>query len=185
MKLKCHDLSGLVILPSAFEAQRNAMHRVEQPLVFNTRHLSWKDVWELDCCVRNITFGACSAAVGAGGVILPPINSDGTSVYPRKGGSTIPVRFRVCNAAGAAISNSAAVFAPTGGSLTMLSTVRGTIDNVNEGGITDVPDVAFRWSGDQWIFNMATSNLSAGQTYTFRINLAYGPASINFVVGVK
>jgi predicted nuclease of predicted toxin-antitoxin system len=52
MKLKCNDLSGLVILPSAFEAQRNAMHRVEQPLVFNTRHLSWKDVWELDCCVR-------------------------------------------------------------------------------------------------------------------------------------
>ena len=67
----------------------------------------------------------------------------------------------------------------------MLSAVRGTIDVVNEAGITDVPDVAFRFSGDQWIFNMATTNLTAGQTYTFRINLAYGPASITFMVGVK
>jgi predicted nuclease of predicted toxin-antitoxin system len=51
-KLKCHDLAGLVILPSAFEAQRNALHKAEQRLVFNGRHLSWKDVWELNCCVR-------------------------------------------------------------------------------------------------------------------------------------
>ena len=33
------------------------------------------------------------------------------------------------------------------------------------------------------IFNMATSNLQAGTTYTFRINLAVG--SIQFKVGVK
>jgi len=67
----------------------------------------------------------------------------------------------------------------------MLSAVRGTIDNVNESGVTDVPDVAFRWnaSGQQWIFNMATSNLQSGNTYTFRINLANG--YIIFVVGVK
>ena len=52
MKLKCHDLYGLVILPSEFEAQRNAMRKVEQRLVFNGRHLRWKDVWDLDCCVR-------------------------------------------------------------------------------------------------------------------------------------
>lgn len=45
--------------------------------------------------------------------------------------------------------------------------------------------VAFRWdaSGQQWIFNMATSNLQSGNTYTFRINLANG--YIVFVVGVK
>jgi hypothetical protein len=132
-----------------------------------------------------IGYGTCNASIGPGQVILPPINSDGTSVYPRKGGSTIPVKFRVCNAAGGSISNSAAVFAGTGGTLTMLSAVRGTIDNVNETTGTDVPDVAFRWdsSGQQWIFNMATSNLASGSTYAFRINLAYG--SINFVVGVK
>jgi hypothetical protein len=133
----------------------------------------------------NITFGVCSSGVGPGGVVLPPLNSDGSSVYPRKGGSTIPVKFRVCNASGVPISNPAAVFAPTGATLTMLSAVRGTIDVVNEAGVTDVPDVAFRFSGDQWIFNLATTNLTAGQTYTFRINLAYGPASITFMVGVK
>jgi hypothetical protein len=133
----------------------------------------------------NVGYGMCSVSVGPGGVILPPINSDGTSVYNRKGGSTIPVKFRVCNASGASISNPALVFAGTAGSLTMLSAVRGTIDNINETTGTDIPDVAFRWDGQQWIFNMATNNLTSGSTYAFRINLAYAPASITFVVGVK
>jgi hypothetical protein len=132
----------------------------------------------------TISYGVCSATTGPGNVILPPINIDGTSVYNRKGGSTIPVKFRVCDAAGRSISNAAAVFAQTGATLTMLSAVRGTIDSPNEAGITDVPDVAFRFDGSQWIFNLGTSNLTAGNTYTFRINLLYGPP-INFVVGVK
>jgi hypothetical protein len=51
-QLKCHDLSGLVILPSAFESQRNAMQRVVERLVLNHKHITWKDVWELNCCVR-------------------------------------------------------------------------------------------------------------------------------------
>ena len=65
--------------------------------------------------------------------------------------------------------------------------MRGTINGVNEADGTDIPDVAFRWdaSGQQWIFNMATSNLTAGSTDAFRINLAYAPASITFIVGVK
>src|SRR5437870_1239499 len=93
----------------------------------------------------NVGYGMCSASVGAGGIILPPINSDGTSVYNRKGGSTIPVKFRVCNASGASISNPAVVFSSSGGSITMLSAVRGTINDVNEDATTNVPDVAFRW----------------------------------------
>jgi hypothetical protein len=40
------------------------------------------------------------------------------------------------------------VFAGTGGSLTMLSAVRGTIDNINETTGTDIPDVAFRATVD-------------------------------------
>ena len=121
--------------------------------------------------------------MGTDGVILPPINSDGTSVYQRKSGSTIPVKFRVCDASGNAISNSAAVCATTGGTLTMLSAVRGTIDNVNETGITEVPDVAFRFAGNQWTFNMATSNLTSGTVSTFQISLTYG--NIVFKVGAK
>ena len=110
----------------------------------------------------NVGYGMCSVSVGPGGVILPPINSDGTSVYNRKGGSTIPVKFRVCNAAGASISNPAVVFSGTSaGSITMLSAVRGTVTVVNEDTIADIPDVAFRWDGQQWIFNMATNNLDS------------------------
>src|SRR5207237_1861752 len=93
----------------------------------------------------NVGFGMCSGSIGPGGVILPPINSDGTSVYPRKGGSTIPVKFRVCGASGGSISNASAVFAGTGGTLTMLSAVRGTVDAVNETTSGDIPDAAFRW----------------------------------------
>jgi len=133
----------------------------------------------------KITYGTCSGSQ-AGGVILPPINSDGTSVYPRKGGSTIPVKFTVCDANGNPISNPAAVFGPNpGASITLVSAVRGTVDNVNEIGDTiDVASNAFRYSDGQWIFNMATSNLTATTTYTFRINLAYGPGIV-FKVGVK
>jgi hypothetical protein len=132
----------------------------------------------------TIGYGACGAGYGPGGVIMQPINVDGSSVYQRKGGSTIPVKFTVCDADGMPISNAGAVFLGGNvGSLTMLSAVRGTVDVINEGTITDIPDAAFRWSGDKWIFNMATSNLSSGTTYTFRINLALG--SIQFQVGVK
>jgi len=133
----------------------------------------------------KITFGTCTGST-PGGVILPPINSDGTSVYKRKAGSTIPVKFTVCGANGQPISDPYAVFLnyPTGGQLTMLSERRGTIDNVNEAGTNDVPDVAFTFSGDHWQFNMATTNLNAPSTYTYKINLADG-SGITFVVGTK
>ena len=133
----------------------------------------------------NITFGACGPAIGPSDVILPPINSDGTSVYNRKGGSTIPVKFNVCGANGAPLTDPTLVFAPTGGALTMTGAMRGTITVVNETGTNDIPDAAFTWDGQQWHFNMATMNPSSGYTYTFRINLAYAPASIQFMVGVK
>jgi hypothetical protein len=47
----------------------------------------------------------------------------------------------------------------------MLSAVRGTVTAANEDSITDIPDAAFRWdaSGQQWIFNMATSNITSGE----------------------
>ena len=128
---------------------------------------------------------ACVA--GLGGAVLPPINLDGSSVYKRQGGSTIPVKFRVCDAFGNAISNPNLVFGPSSGSITMLSAVRGTVDNVNETITNNIADAAFRWdsSGQQWIFNMATTNLTSGLTYTFRINLANTSQSIVFGIGVK
>jgi Phage integrase family len=99
----------------------------------------------------------------------PPINSDGTSVYQRNGGSTIPVKFRVCNASDDSISNPAVVFAAIGGTLTMLSAVRGTIDNVNEIDGTDIPDVALRCEGQQ--LRLAT-----------RLDLDYADAHYNLAI---
>jgi hypothetical protein len=133
----------------------------------------------------TIGYGTCSGG-DPGGVILPPINSDGSSVYKRKAGSTIPVKFKVCDANGNSISNPYAVFLnyPQGGQLTMTGNIRGTVENINEIGETVIPDVAFTFTGGQWHFNMDTGNLEAGHTYTFRINLAYGPG-ITFVVGTK
>ena len=129
----------------------------------------------------TIGYGTCTGGT-PGGVILPPINQDGSSVW--KVGSTIPVKFTVCGADGQPISNSAAVF-PTGyGTVEWINTVRGTINNINETPYNDVPDVAFRWSSGQWIFNMATGNLQKNNTYYYRIPLKDG-SFIYFSAGTK
>ena len=131
----------------------------------------------------TVAYGTCIGP-NLGGVILPPINSDGSSVYKRQGGSTIPVEFTVCDANGNPISDPNAVF-PSGccGSITMLTRMRGTVDDVNEIGTTDIPDVAFHLVGNHWQFNLVTTNLDAGYTYTFQINLKFG--TIPFTVAVK
>jgi hypothetical protein len=128
----------------------------------------------------TIRYGNCSGP-NPGGVILPPINQDGSSVW--KVGSTVPVKFTVCDANGNPISDPTVVFATGNGSITLLSAVRGTLDNVNEQSVNDIPDVAFRWSNGIWIFNMATGNLQKNTTYRFRINLKYG--YIDFQAGTK
>ena len=134
----------------------------------------------------TIGYGTCPGGPTPWNSILPPINSDGTSVYQRKGGSTIPVKFKVCDANGNPISDPNAVFAGTGGELTMLSAVRGQVQTVNEVGGTDIPDVAFRYSPSDgiWIFNMTTTNLDTNTHYTFRINLRDG-STIQFVISTK
>src|SRR5207253_11304309 len=93
----------------------------------------------------TIGYGTCTGP-NPGGVILPPINSDGTSVFPHSG-RTVPVKFTVCDANGNAISDPNVVFAGTGGQLTMLSHVRSQLQTVDEMAYNDVPDAAFRWGG--------------------------------------
>jgi len=115
---------------------------------------------------------------------LPPVNNDGSSVFKRKGGSTIPVKFTLCDANGNFISDPNAVFLNgCCGSITTLTRMRGTVDNVNEMDTTDIPDVAFHNVGNHWQFNLVTTNLEAGYTYTFQINLKFG--TIQFTVAVK
>lgn len=47
-KLNCHDLSGLVILPSGHEVQRRALAQIDRKLVLEGKRIGWKDVWHLD-----------------------------------------------------------------------------------------------------------------------------------------
>ena len=149
------------------------------------------DPWSLTATANyNNTNGTVHDVIGyhsctgsnPGGVILQPINADGSSIFPRSG-RTVPVKFTVCDANGNPISDPNAVFAGTGGQLTMLSAVRGQIPNPDESQYNDIPDVAFRYTGGMWMFNMATSNLQSGYSYMFRINLKYG--SITFVIAIK
>jgi hypothetical protein len=131
----------------------------------------------------TIGYGTCTGPNGPGGVILQPIDADNSSIFP-KAGRTVPVKFTLCDANGNPISDPNAVFAGTGGALTMLSAVRGQVPNPDENAFNDIPDVAFRYSSGIWIFNMATSNLQQNMTYTFRINLANGQG-ITFVIKIK
>jgi hypothetical protein len=131
-----------------------------------------------------IHYGTTCTGSDPGGVILPPINADGSSVYKRKAGSTIPVKFKVCDANGNSISDPNVVF-QNGccGSVLMTSRMRGQVENINEAGDTLIPDAAFRYVGDHWQFNMDSGNLDAGYTYTFVITLKYG--SIQFRIATK
>ena len=49
-------------------------------------------------------------------------------------------------------------------------------DDVDEAVSSTSTDISFRWdsSGQQWIFNISTANLTAGQTYVYRIQLNDG-----------
>jgi hypothetical protein len=46
------------------------------------------------------------------------------------------------------------------------------------------PDTVFRWDGSEWIFNINTSNLLAGNTYYYQIGLNDG-SIIQFRFGLK
>ncbi len=122
--------------------------------------------------------GSGTCAGDAGHAILQPINTDGTSVF--KQGSTVPAKFRVCDANGKSIGDPGVVqsFAAT--------YMAGTSTGVNETIVSTTPDTAFRWdaTGQQWIFNISTKNLNANRTYIYVITLNDG-SMITFRFGLK
>ncbi len=125
--------------------------------------------------------GMCLGSPGH--TILQPIDLTGASVFPKKQGSTVPAKFRVCDVSG---NNSIG----TPGVVTdfkIIQIFNGTVYNTaNEDVISTTPDTAFRWdsSGQQWIYNISTKLLSAGNTYYFRISLNDG-STIDFHFGLK
>jgi hypothetical protein len=102
--------------------------------------------------------------------ILEPVNVDGSSVFKQK--STVPSKFRVCDANGVSIGTPGVV---TGFALTAVY-ARDEELPVNEAIISTTPDTTFRWSASdqQWIFNLSTKNLFVGRTYTYTVYLNDG-----------
>ena len=110
--------------------------------------------------------------------ILPPIRSDGSSVF--KQGRTVPAKFRVCDADGKPIT--------TDGFVTDFKLIQiisnGVVSNVNEVVRSTTPHDEFRAGARQWIFNISTKKLTAGNTYVYLITLNDG-STIQFQFTLK
>ena len=111
--------------------------------------------------------------------ILQPVNADGTSVW--KQGRTIPLKFRVCDANGVSIGSAGVIT-----NFALIQIISGTVANVDETIVATTADSGFRFdpTAQQWIFNLSTSNQSAGYTYVYSISLNDG-TSITFQYGLK
>jgi lecithin:cholesterol acyltransferase len=123
---------------------------------------------------------AGTTCLGAPGhSVLQPVNPDGSSVF--QAGRTVPVKLRVCDAAGNVVSDTVVA------GFSLVKAVAGTsVSFVNETPVSATPDTSFRWdpTGQQWIFNLSTKNLASGQTYTYSISLNDG-SSIEFTFGLR
>lgn len=129
----------------------------------------------------KVGYAAAGACLGEPGhTILQPVNADGSSVFKRN--STVPAKFRVCDASGASIGAPGTVAA-----FNLVQIMSGTITtDVNEPVDSTTPFNEFRWDAvaQQWIFNMATKSLSAGRTYFYRATLNDG-STIDFHFGIR
>jgi hypothetical protein len=131
----------------------------------------------------KILYASSGTCVGdAGHQILQPINADGSSVF--KQGSTIPIKFRVCDANGSSVGP-----LPNGGSIVqslVLTKVISGSGSTNETVVSTTPDTAFRWdsTNQQWIFNLSTKNLVPNATYYYTITLNDG-STIGFRFGLR
>src|SRR5207249_746881 len=130
----------------------------------------------------NVLYSTGPCDGDAGHQILQPINTDGSSVW--KQGSTVPAKFRVCDASGNSIAAS--------GVITNFALYRingGTIQPVDETSVNSTNDLGWRFdpSAQQWIFNMSTKSApqnAANRTYYYQISLNDG-TSIYFNFGLK
>jgi len=126
--------------------------------------------------------GACLGDLGH--AILQPINASGTmSVF--KLGSTVPTKFRVCDANGVSIGAAGVVIG-----YGLLSAASSPDIMVDEAAYSTTPDTAFRWdpTSQQWIFNQSTKSNGTlnkvGTIYYFGIHLK-DESWIYFQYGLK
>ena len=119
---------------------------------------------------QKVTYASSGTCYGAPGhAILQPINSDGSSVF--KQGSTVPAKFRVCDANGVSIGTPGVV-----SSFVLYKTSTAGTLTVDEAVDSTTPDTAFRWdsTSQQWIFNMSSKSLKSGTIYYYKITLNDG-----------
>jgi hypothetical protein len=127
----------------------------------------------------DVRFSTSQCLGSAGHTVLQPINVDGTSVFKQK--STIPVKFRVCDANGISVGESVVA------NFRLAQVTTGTVtSDVNEPVDSTTPDATFRWdpSAQQWIFNTNTKSLYANRTYGYVVTLTDGSA-IAYQFGLK
>lgn len=121
--------------------------------------------------------GGVNCSNGPGHVILAPISAAGTTTFTKATTATIPVPFRVCGVSLASVSSSGVV------SSSVLTSVNGTPASTPAplgGPFTFVGGALANGAGNAgWQFNLSTSNLTAGNTYAYQINLNDG-TSISF-----
>ena len=127
----------------------------------------------------TVSYALSSCLGSSGHAILQPIDQDGSSVF--KQGSTVPAKFRVCDARGVSIGAPGVV-----ASFRLASTSAGVAGPIDEGVVSTTPDTAFRWSAtdQQWIFNINTKSLLANRTYNYEISLNDG-SKIAFRFGLR
>jgi hypothetical protein len=112
--------------------------------------------------------------------ILQPIRADGSSVFKQR--STIPAKFRVCDANGFSIGTQGVV-----SGFRLVAKIVGTVTTtIDEDVISNTPDTVFRWDAGerQWIFNISNDNRQTNATYVYRIELNDG-SPIEFRYGLR
>jgi hypothetical protein len=132
----------------------------------------------------SVVYATGTTCLGAPGhQILQPINANyDTDLSVFKQGSTVPAKFRVCDANGVSIGSAGVVS-------TFRLTAKYTLssaETVDEPVIATTPDTAFRWSADdqQWIYNISTKSMVKNVTYAYTIWLNDG-STIEFRFGLK
>ena len=129
----------------------------------------------------KILYASSGLVDGAPGhQILSPVTANGTSVF--KQGRTVSAQFRVGDVNGVSIGTPGVI-----ASFYLSAIVTGTVTMSAEDVVdTNSPDTAFRWdpTNQPWIFNITTSNLTAGSTYVYTIALNDG-STIMFQFGLR
>jgi uncharacterized repeat protein (TIGR01451 family) len=122
--------------------------------------------------VETVTYapvGTCSN--GPGHQILAPIATSGSTQFTKATTPTIPVQFRVCDAKGAAISSTVI----SSFTLTSINGASASTPAPQGGPFAFVGGTLLNGAGSAgWQFVLSTSNLTAGNTYAYTINLNDG-----------